>query len=79
VKIFETKFSQNTRDEAKNMIRNRIEQKTLDSHISFVSIRRLNMLIDGQIGYEIWFDFSYLFAKFACPENQALIGFFLLH
>jgi hypothetical protein len=31
----ETKFSRNTRDEAKKMIRNWIGKKTLDSHISF--------------------------------------------
>lgn len=36
----ETKFNQNARDEAKNMIRNWIGKKTLDSHIFFVSIRR---------------------------------------
>jgi hypothetical protein len=70
----ETKFSRNARDEAKKMIRNWIEKKTLDSHISFVSIRRWKLLIDGQLGSEFWINFSYLLAKFICPENQHLIG-----
>lgn len=72
----ETKFSRNARDEAKKMIRNWIGKKTLDSHISFVSIRRWKLLMNGLLGYEFWFNFSYLSAKFMCFANHALVGFF---
>lgn len=71
----ETKFSRNVRDEAKKMIRNWIEKKTLDCHISFGSIRRWKLWMNGLLGYEFWFIFSYLSAKFMCFANHALVGF----
>jgi len=60
----------------KKKICNWIEKKTLDSHISFVNIRRWKLLINGLLSYEIWFNFSYLSAKFMCLTNHTLIGFF---
>ncbi|RHN67850.1 hypothetical protein MtrunA17_Chr3g0107221 [Medicago truncatula] len=63
VKKSETKYSRNVRDEAKKMIRNWIEKKTLDSHISFVTFRRWKMLMNGLLGCELWSNFSYFVYK----------------
>ncbi|RHN58186.1 hypothetical protein MtrunA17_Chr5g0448391 [Medicago truncatula] len=64
----ETMCSRNVRDEAEEMIRNWIEKKTLNSHISFVSIRRWKLLMNELLAYGIWFKFSYLYSKFRCTQ-----------
>jgi hypothetical protein len=76
VKKSETKCSRNERDVVEKMIRNWIEKKTLDSHISFVRHRRWKLLMDWLLVYEIWLQPSYLSAKFLGIANHALIGFF---
>jgi len=72
----ETMCSRTVRDEAEEMIHNWIGKKTLDSHISFVSIKRWKLLMNELLGYGIWFKFSYLSSKFRCIANPVLIGFF---
>lgn len=71
----ETKYSRIVRDEEKKMIRNWIEKKTLDSHISFVTFRRWKMLMNGLLGCELWSNFSYLSTKFMCIVNHELVGY----
>jgi len=72
----ETMCSRNERDVVEEMIRNWIERKTLASHISLVSIIRWKMLMDGLLGCEIWFNSSYLTAKFLCIAKHDPVGYF---
>lgn len=73
VNKIETNYSRNARDEAKKMIRNWIERKTVDSHISFVNIRGWTMLMQWLFGYDSWFKSSNFSAKFMCNLHLALV------
>jgi hypothetical protein len=68
--------SRNGHDVVEEIIHNWIERKTMASHISFVSIRIWKLLIDWLLGYEIWFNFSYLSAKFLYIVNHDLVAYF---
>jgi hypothetical protein len=59
----EINYCQNACDEAKKMICNWIEEKTVGSHNYFVIISRWTALMVWLLGYRIWFDFSYLSAN----------------
>jgi len=72
----EIKYCRNACDEAKKMIRNWIQEKTMGSHNYFVIISRWTVLMVWLLGYRIWFDFLYLFPKFMCNANYDLVDSF---
>jgi len=75
VNKIESNCSRNARDEAKKMIRNWIERKTVDSHISFVNISGWTMLMHWLFGYGSWFKSSHFSAKFMCNLHLDLVDY----
>jgi len=75
VNKIETNYSRNARDEAKKMIRNWIERKTVDSHISYVNISRWTVLMHWLFEYGCRFKSLHFSANSMCNLHHYLVDY----